>query len=275
MQLEWNRFLEGITLFKQYQGLVWLCCIAVFALLYKERKPYTSTLWIVSLGLGVMVLFPGTALVLLKVYTPYYSWLDLQGVFPSVLLMGYLGVTLFSYLKEQPVPGLAHKKVGKITIAAVCVVVLFATATTFHGFDQRAKADGRGVPVETSKAFAALEEYVEDKEIVLAAPSEVLMYTRLYNANWQTLYGRDLWDGKAASYIDSGYETEYQYYEYLEKIEPELEVRAGFAPLVEEGKVDCIIVPYLWTYWMDEINGYEIVSLTDSYVGIIKKDLLK
>jgi len=186
-----------------------------------------------------------------------------------------LGVMLFAYLKELRVPGLDKKKSVRVCVAVASVVLLFATATSFHGFDVRGKADDKGVPVEVSKAFDALEEYVSDEPIVLAAPSEVLKYTRLYNHHWKQLYGRDLWDAKAASYINSGYTSEYQYYEYLEKIEPELEVRDGFAPLIEEGEADCIIVPYLWTYWMEDMEGYEVVTLTDSYVGIMKKDLLK
>lgn len=274
MQLAWNSFLEGVALFKQYQGFVWLCCVAAFVILWKQHK-LKNALWGTALALGVAALFPATAIVLLKGYTPYYNWLDLQMMFPTTLLMGYLGVTIFSYLKERRVPGFSAKRTVRVCVAAACVAVLFLTATSFRGFDERGKASDKGVPVEISKVFDALADYVQDEPVVLAAPSDVLQYTRLYDYNWQQLYGRDLWDQKAASYIDSGYTTEYQYYEYLEKIEPELEVRDGFAPLVEEGKADCIIVPYLWTYWMEEMDGYEVVTLTDSYVGIVKKDLLK
>lgn len=275
MQLEWNRFLEGLALFKQYQGLLWLCCIATFVILYKQLKLKQNALWITALMLGIIVFLPVTAVVLLKAYTPYFNWLDLQGVFPISLLMGYLGATLFPYLKKQAVPGCRTKTNMQTVIAMACVVIVFLTATNFHGFDERGKADRNGVPVEVSEAFDALTEYVGEEAIVLAAPSDVLQYTRLYNYDWKQLYGRDLWDPKAASYIDSAYEEEYQYYEYLEKIEPELEVRDGFAPLVETGKADCIIVPHLWTYWMEEMDGFEVITLTDSYVGIIKKDLLK
>lgn len=275
MQLEWNRFLEGVALFKQYQGLVWICIAAAFVILYHNRKICKNALWMTVLLQGGLLLLPVTAIFLLKVYTPYYHWLDLQGVFPTVLCMGYLGTELFGFLKEKRVPGLGIKKGVRMCVAALCVVVLFMAATSFHGFDKRGKADDKGVPVEVSEAFDALTEQISDEPIVLAAPSNVLKYTRLYNYNWTQLYGRDLWDAKAASYIDSGYTTEYTYYEYLEKVEPVLEERAGFAPLVKEGKADCIIVPYLWTYWLEEIEGYEVVSLTDSYVGIIKKDLLK
>lgn len=275
MQLEWNRFLEGFALFKQYQGLIWICCIVAFVILFKKGKLGTNVLWLTSIVLGIATLFPLTAIVLLKAYTPYYNWLDLQGVFPVMLLMGYFGIAVFSYLKEQTVPGHTYKKVGKICIATVCVLVLFLAATSFHGFDKREEADEKGVPVETSKVFEALEGYVGEEELVLAAPSEILTYARLYNANWKPLYGKDLWNPKAAGYINSGYTIEYQYYEYLEQMEPELEERSEFVSLVEEGHADCIIVPFYWSVWMQDIKGYEAISLTDSHVGIIKKELLK
>ena len=275
MQLEWNRFLEGLALFKQHQGLVWICFVALFTILFAKQKIKGNALWMTALVLGVATVLPVTALVLLKFYTPYYNWLDLQNVFPTVLCMGCLGVYLFEYLKERDIPGVRMGKAAKGCIAAICVAILFVTATTFYGMGEREQADAHGVPVETAKAFEALEEVVSAESMVVVAPSHVLQYVRFFNNNWETLYGRDLWDGKAASYIDSGYDTEYQFYEYLEMLEPELEARDGFAPLVESGKADCIIVRQLWTYWMEAYDGYEVVPLTDSYVGVIKKDLLK
>lgn len=274
MQLEWNKYLEGIALFKEHQGLVWLCCLVLFIVLWKRKLLKGNALWTTIMLIGCAVLFPVTALVLLKAYTPYFDWLELQSLFPSVLAMGYLGVILFDYLKEQRIPGIKYRKVVNALLAATSVVILFAVATTFHGMDTRGKANERGVPVESAEVFAALEECVTADAIVLAAPSEMLTYTRLYNRNWQPLYGKDLWNPKAAGYIDSGYTTEYQYYEYLEQMEPQLEERSGFISLVEDGRADCIIVPHYWSLWLNDVEGYEVVSLTDSYAGIIKKELL-
>ncbi len=274
MQTEWNRFLEGIALYKQYQGLVWLCCIVLFVVLWKRKVLKGNALWITSLLLGGMVVFPLTAMALLKAYTPYYHWLDLQSLFPVCLLMGYFGVILFDYLKEQRIPRWELGKNGKIVVAAISVVTVFAVATAFHGMDKQDSADQNGVPVTTAEAFAALEENITTAEIVLAAPSKMLTYARLYNPSWELLYGRDLWESKAAGYIYSGYTTEYQYYEYLEQMEPVLEEREKFISLVEEGQADCVIVPYYWSAWLVDVEGYEVVSLTDSYAGIIKEELL-
>lgn len=274
MQLEWNRFLEGVMLFKQQQGLVWLCCVAGFVILFCSKKERKNPLWITMLLMGCMILFPVTALVLLKGFTPYYDWLDLQAIFPVALLMGYLGLKTFDYLKEKRIPGIQYSQTKNKLVAAVSVVCLFAVATTFHAFGAQEKADASGVPMETSKVFTALSETVDTEKIVLAAPSDMLSYTRLYNPEWQPLYGRDLWNSKAASYIDSGYTTEYQYYEFLNQMEPRAEERDDFIALIEEGMADCIIVPEYWSVWLLELDGYEVVTLTDSYVGIIKKELL-
>lgn len=274
MQLEWNRFLTGIALFKQNQGLVWICCLAVFVVLFKRGMLKENAFWVTSALLSGVVLFPASAIVLLKVYTPYFNWLDLQVLFPTTILMGYLGVILFDDLKARCIPGLKWNKNKNSLLAAMSVVVLFAVATSFHSVDVRIKPDKNGVPVQTAEVFAAVEAYVTEESFVLAAPSEILTYTRLYNASWRPLYGRDLWDQKAASYIQSGYTTEYQYYEFLEQIELELEVREDFIVLVESGTADCVIVPAHWSVWLEDVEGYEVAPLTDSFVGIIKKDLL-
>ncbi len=274
MQTGWNRFLEGITLYKQYQGLVWFCCIALFVVLWKRKSLKSNALWITSLLLGGVVIFPLSAMALLRVYTPYYHWLDLQSLFPVGLWMGYFGVVLFDYLKEQRIPGWKLGKAGKMLVAAVGVMMVFAVATTFHGMDKEEAADDFGVPMQSAEAFAMLEKNITTEDVVLVAPSEMLTYARLYNPNWKPLYGRDLWDSKAAGYIYSGYATEYQYYEYLEQMEPVLEERDTFIALVEEGVADCIIVPHYWSVWLVDVDGYEVVSLTDSYAGIIKKELL-
>jgi len=274
MQLEWNRYLEGVKLFKQYQGLIWICCFALFVILFKNKKEHKNALWITMLLIGCMVLFPVTALILLKVFTPYYDWLDLQTLFPFALPMGYLGLTIFDYLKEQRIPGFKFSKNKNTWVAAFSVLVLFAVATTFHGMDAQEKADENGVPIKMSEAFLAVDERIEAETIVLAAPSDMLAYARLYNLNWEPLYGKDLWNSKAASYINSGYTTEYQYYEFLNQMEPKAEERDDFIALIEEGAADCVIVPQYWSVWLLELDGYDVVPLTDAYAGIIKKELL-
>lgn len=273
MQLEWNRFLDGIVNFKENQGILWFFCAAVLVYGLKQASQAKRSLLTVSLVLGVLVLFPATAVILLKFYTPFYHWNDLQLLFPLVLLLGFGAVELYEFLVKKDIPGMNLGQGAKRIISGFCVLVLFLVATNFHGFDQKPKAEEHGIPVESAETFEALRQVVGEKQIVLAAPPEMLQYARLYEATWRPVYGRDLWNGKAASYINSGYEWEWDYYILLEDaLLPEEECERLIS-LINEGKADCIIVPEFWLEMMHDMPEYDLIPLTSSYAGIIKKDL--
>lgn len=274
MQLEWSRFLNGIAVFKESQGMFWLmsAAVLVFGLktgLYKKHR------WLLtSLVLGVLVLFPVTAVVLLKGYTPFYNWNDLQQLFPITLLLSIGGVELYTYISKQSIPGLRFGKVVQAMISAFLMVVLLLVATNFHGFDPRQKADEHGIPVESAEVFEALYEIVGDEAVALAASPEMLQYARVYEPAWKPVYGRDLWNGKAASYINSGYDWEWEFYTLLVDDLLSSEECDELVTLINKEKADCIIVP---DFWLETISGmpeYESVRLTDFHMGIIKKDLL-
>lgn len=274
MQLEWSRFLNGIAVFKESQGMFWLlsAAVLVFGLktgLYKKHR------WLLtSLVLGVLVLFPVTAVVLLKGYTPFYNWNDLQQLFPITLLLSIGGVELYTYISKQSIPGLRFGKVVQAMISAFLMVVLLLVSTNFHGFDSRQKADEHGIPVESAEVFAALYEIVGDEAIALAASPEMLQYARVYEPAWKPVYGRDLWSGKAASYINSGYDWEWKFYNLLvDDLLPPEECEQ-LVTLINKEKADCIIVPDFWLETISDMPEYESVRLTDSYIGIMKKDLL-
>ena len=49
MQLEWSRFLEGITSFKTGQGMLWMFCGAVFIYSIRKRIMKNSAFWVAGL----------------------------------------------------------------------------------------------------------------------------------------------------------------------------------------------------------------------------------
>lgn len=274
MQLEWNRVLSGIMGFKEGQGMLWLFCVAVFVLCLRNRTLKNHVWLVTGLVLGALVIFPLTATVLLKVYTPFYDWNDLQLLFPSTLLAAFGGVELYGLLRKQFIPGLRLGQTAKDVISGICIIVLLLVATNFHGFDQRQEADERGIPVKTAEVYEALWQVIGDEQIVLAASAEMLQYARLYEPAWRPIYGRDLWSGKSASYINSGYDLEYEYYTLLEDARLPEEECERLITLINKGQADCIIVPDFWMEIMSGMPEYDSVRLTASYVGIIKKDLL-
>lgn len=274
MQLEWNRFVEGVTDFKTEQGMLWVFCVAFFIWMWHRGSLKQQRLFFLCILSGFLVWCPLTAVPLLKIYSPFYGWKDLQQLMPVILILSAAGVECFWFLKKTSVAGLRLRQIAKNVISAVCVVILLMFATNFHGFDKRDTADEHGVPVETAKVFDALYEVVGDKNLVLAAKWDMLQYARLYEPGWIPLYGRDLWSSKSASYINSGYSEEYVYYDYLKYDVLEIEDYKELTVLMNEDTVDCMIVPFYWLHEMGKMPAYEIVELTEVYTAIIKKDLI-
>ncbi len=274
MQPEWSRWLSGMTTFKEEQGMLCIFCIVLFIVLWQRGSLKKQSLFVASLVLGVLVVCPLTAVALLKVFTPFYDWTDLQLIWPITLLVAFGGVEAVYFLKSLEIPGLRIRQIAKTMISIFCVAFVLLVATNFHGLDRRTEANKDGVPVEVAEVYDSLYEMVGAQPLVLAAPSSMLQYTRLYETAWQPLYGRDLWSGKAASYINSGYEAEYEYYSLLEEntLLPEEHLR--LTELINEQQTDCVIVPIYWPSEMGNMPGYETVDLNRYYSAIIKKDLI-
>ena len=265
MLLEWNRWIEGMAAFKEGQGLLWVFTIVLFAVQWHRGILQKNKLLIGGCVLGLLTVFPLTAVVLLKGFTPFYNWLDLQQLFPLMLLTALLATEFVCVVEMIP----KGKHLG-----IMCAAILLLAATGFHGFDRMEPADEHGVPVAYADAFESLEELVGERSLIIAANGDMLQYARLYEASWQPLYGRDLWSGKSASYINSGYDIEYDYYTLLEQAELKEEAYTEFVALVEAGAADCIIVPYYWREAFSQIPGYQLVALTESYNVIVKEDLI-
>lgn len=272
MLSEWNKWLSGLISFKEGHGLLWIYVLLILASLWQKGDRKQRKLLVFSRVMGVCILFPLTAVVLLKGYSPFYDWMDLQLLLPLVLLLAWGGTELVFRMQNVEIPGLHLKRIAQTIISVLCVMVLLLAGTVFHGFDRQPKADRNGVPIQVAEILAPLYSMFADEHLVLAAPSEILMYTRLYAANWEPLYGRDLWSSKAASYINSGYDIEYAYYEFLEKAQLDDEELIELTELIIEGPADCVIVPTQWISGMEQLTDRVLVNLTDSYTGIIKKD---
>ncbi len=274
MQAEWNKWLEGMTAFKAGQGMLWIFILVLFAVLWNKGILKRSRLFLGAVLLGGLSVFPLSTVVLLKVFTPFYDWMDLQQLMPLTLLIALFGMMLMEILEERALPKKKLTGIAARSVGGICTAILLLTAVNFHGFDYRSPADEHGVPFKTAEAFDALYALIGNRQAVIVAKGEVLQYVRLYEPAWQPLYGRDLWNGKSASYINSGYDVEYMYYTLLEQAELKEQERTEFITLLSAGKVDCAVVPYYWREGYSEIPGYELLDLTDEYNVIIKKDLM-
>lgn len=273
MQLEWNKWLTGLTSFKEGQGLLWIFCFVLIGFSYRSLSDKKRCLFLFSACMGMLIICPISAVILLKGYTPFYDWLDLQLLFPTTFLLGYGGTILVKRLSEADIPGVDLKRNLKSLVAWCCVIVLLLVGTTFHSLDIRPKADKNGVPVEVAEVLEPIHDMFGDHSLVVAAPSKILLYIRLYEEQWMPLYGRDLWSSKAASYINSAYDIEYEYYKLLEKEYLDQEEFVQLADLITTGPAECVIVPAGWIAEMGTLADCVLVNISELYTGIIKKDL--
>lgn len=270
MQLEWLRYTEGLTAFKAEQGLLWLACLLVIIL---QKKVFCKNSWMITgIFLGGCILCPFTAVGLMKIFTPFYTWKDLQMLFPMELMLAFLFAEAVMMLGDRRIPGLRAGKKTVHVLAVLCLTAVLFAATGFRGLVSYEKADAHGVPLKYAEAYEALQQHT-DGTLLIAAPADMLQYLRLYETDWKPLFGRDLWSSKSASYINSGYDIEYKYYTFLEEAQLVGEEAEAFKALLLEHPVDCVIVPSYWEGDLGELSGYEYRILTDTYVGIIKKDL--
>lgn len=272
MQTEWNRYLAGISTYKEQQGMLLVFCICVLLVLWHEKDCQKKILLSFITGIGIFVLFPLSAVILLKGYTPFYDWMDLFLLFPIVLILAWGSTWLIEKLPNIQWNGLQCSKMAKTIVGTVSVVLLLFVGTTFHCFDQEPKADKNGVPKETADMLDRLWEEVGETPITIAANSDIMIYIRMYEEQWVPLYGKDLWDAKAASYINSGYEIEYEYFELLEKEQLSEQEYSTLIKLVETGPADCVIVPTWWVLEEHNLKDCIKITLTEAYTAILKKD---
>lgn len=274
MQLEWKEFVAGFSSAKESYGMLLLFSVLLLAAWGVRRHARAHRLLCTCLLLGVLVFCPLTAVLLLKLYTPFYTWTDLQLLFPTMLLSALFVTEVFFYMKGLSIPGVWAGRYVRTLLAAVLTAVLLLSATTLRVFDRSNTQHQNGVPVQASQIFEALDSAIDTEELLLAAPSELLQYARLYKASWSPLYGRDLWDSRSASYIYSGYEEEYEYFRILDTLWLSEEEYEQVHQWIKEGTLDCMIVPVYWVEKVCPVEGYEAIALADIYVGIIKEDLL-
>ncbi len=274
MQLEWNRFIEGIRGFKEEQGMLWILCVVFLVILWSGKILQKHELFVSCAVLGACVICPITAVVLLKGFTPFYNWLDLQQLFPLILLIAVLGTEFFFYMQKLDISGVSLGKYGKAIISGIILVALLSVSTAFHGFDIKKEEHVNGIPKKSAEIFMGLQEVVGDARLVIAAPDEMLSYVRFFSADWHPVYGRDLWNAKSASYINSGYDKEYDYYDIFSKNDLTEERAEELTSLINDGKTDCLIIPDFWMEYIGETPEYESVHVTNVYIGIIKKELI-
>ncbi|MCD8068900.1 MAG: hypothetical protein LUE87_08440 [Lachnospiraceae bacterium] len=292
--LKWQ---EGTADFKPEQGAALLLFAVSVFLIFQAggmtRKRFASA----SAALCLLTFLPFTAALLLCGYSGFYDWQDLLmtvPVIPVLALGGCLAaerssdgiIDLGTTDEERPeelfesadtaaggnTARMKKRDKRRLWTAAVplCVIFLFFAATNFHAFDGQEESEGYGIPAWAGEAFDGLREAVGERELQILGDKDLIMYARLYSADWYPVYGRDLWDTQAKGYV------EYDYGELSRicDILAQDEISAGNSKIllsyVKKTQPDCLIVLSSWETELAMPADYNLVTLSGQYIAYIK-----
>ncbi len=287
MSLNFLKWQQGIADWKQNLGLMLLLFAISLVLIWRGKTDREGEGLAICGGILALAVFvPVTAVSFLMGYTGFYDWTDLQLLIPftpALALGGCLAVEKLSGTRGADTEsegvktktGTAAAKKAAIrkvpaAAAAVSVIFLILAVTNFHAFDGQEQSDGYGIPSEACAVYASLGEILGEGEATILAERELLQYVRLYCTDWYPAYGRDIWDSHAAGYVEYTYGAKTtEVYEILARTYLTEEDAATLVSYVEESRPDCLIVPWYWEAELEELSDYNLVTLTEQYIGYV------
>lgn len=293
----WNSFVQGLSLEVGAGKYLALSLMGVFFLWllgrYRKNKT-TRELLLFEIALGVLVIFPLTAMLLMKYQTAFFGYRHLLLLlFPMIFIPWALteaveqGLNVMKrnaeegeLVKERP---WVARMIG--VFIAVCLLMLSGNMVS-EGVETNFTLSKEKVPASVMEVL----ELIEDGE-VLVAPNEVLEYARAYNGDIKLLYGRDMWQPELRAFTYNIYdETACEIYEWmqdetlnyfnvsqeeLETMQKERDTR-GFSAIAGTD-CDALVLPHtvyerLWVYpGPEEMQGFEVLEETTLYVVLVRR----
>ncbi len=220
MRAGWQQYAGSgmyIGIFFVAMLFLWLVCYNKFS---KEGKNGKRMLFYYALAITALVLFPGSAFLLLKYQTAFFTYSQLFLLIPMLPVMALAMTEFLTWVREHMS---AHKdtpewiKARPWICEAAALIVLSAVLCMAGSLSAANEVTGatRGsvkVPENVLQVFKTLET---DEEInlgkdVIAAPDEVLEYARAYSGEFKLLYGRNMWQKELNAYTYDTYNGDLQ-----------------------------------------------------------------
>lgn len=179
----------------------------------KALKAREKRLLMVTAVLLFLVLFPGSAVMLMLYQTRFYGYHWIWSLVPVTLCIAWGGTQVLWELTEP------QRRDGKASwrLAAGIAVLLVLLLLTGNLGNLRSA----GKEQEPARQVAVyLEEVPEIREVLLWAPRPVLEAVRRHTGGIRLLYGRNMWEPEAAAYAYDTYPMEQQrLFDWMETIE--------------------------------------------------------
>ncbi len=198
--------------------------------------------------MAIAVIFPPTAVILMKYQTGFYDYKWLWSVVPVTPVIAWGAAGLYLDIYRSRFRGKLLKPAG---LAAMGLAVIFLCGNlNIGGCEGTDTADSKA---GTAKLLDNLEEAGNTEDICLWAPREIMAHIRGLSGEIRLLYGRNMWDVALNAYAYDVYDPEtVALYEWMEGLaadegsdlteEAELAACVVIETALNKG-VNCIVIP--------------------------------
>lgn len=213
-----------------------------------ETEGHLRRLMMYASILAAAVIFPLTAVLLMKYQTKFYDYKWLWSVVPVTLIIAYGAAGFYLELCRNRLKGNVFKQAG---LAAVGLAVILLCGN-LNG----ASCEGADTAMDKARTAKLLDKLAESGDtdtICLWAPREILAHVRGQNGQIALLYGRNMWDAALNAYAYDVYDQEtIDLYEWMEGLtegefkefakEERMQAHKALETALNKG-VNCIVIP--------------------------------
>lgn len=239
LKTAWHGWLE----FTNVGKLAALLLVSLFLLWTYYEKTEKKEFLIYTTIAAACCILPMTAAALMLYQTRIFDYRWIWSIVPLTAMTGF-GMTVF--LSEILQSCIQKNRMKGI----LATLLLLAVVLLCGGLGEKPRnTDAAEQRDRAERILAEVQARMQDRELFLWAPQEIMEYARAYDGSIRLIYGRNMWDGSLNAYIGSGYSPEIHAMQQWmddggaeEDIEEGAPVQEFFGTAVTAG-VNCILLP--------------------------------
>lgn len=237
----WHGWLE----FTDVGKLAALLLVSLLLLWTYYEKTEKKEFLIYTTIAAACCILPMTAAALMLYQTRIFDYRWIWSIVPLTAMAGF-GMTVFLAEILQNCIQKNRMKGIPATLLLLAVVLLCG------GLGERPRnTDNAEQRNRAERILAEVQARMQDRELFLWAPKEIMEFARAYDGSIRLIYGRNMWDGTLNAYIGAGYPSEiYAMRQWMdddgarteEDTEEGAPIQEFFETAVAAG-VNCILLP--------------------------------
>lgn len=198
LKTAWHGWLE----FTDVGKLAALLLVSLFLLWTYYEKVEKKEFLICSTIAAACCILPMTAAALMLYQTRIFDYRWIWSIVPLTAMTGF-GMTVF--LVEILQNCIQRNRMKGIQAALLLLAVVLLCGSLGEKPRNTDNAEQRD---RAERVLAEVQARMQDRELFLWAPREIMEFARAYDGSIRLIYGRNMWDGSLNAYIGSGYSPE-------------------------------------------------------------------